>query len=48
MVSENYTIKREKGKHLTLVEKGKIEALLKIGISKTKIADIKGIRFIVT
>ncbi len=28
MVPENYTIKREKGKHLTLVEKGKIEAFL--------------------
>ena len=43
MVQENYTIKREKGKHLTLVEKGKIEALLKIGIFKTKIADIIGV-----
>ena len=43
MVQENYTIKREKGKHLTLVEKGKIEALLKIGISKTKIADLIGV-----
>ena len=43
MVQENYTIKREKGKHLTLVEKGKIEAFLKMGISKTKIADLIGV-----
>ncbi len=43
MVPENYTIKREKGKHLTLVEKGKIEAFLKMGISKTKIADLIGV-----
>ena len=43
MVQENYTIKREKGKHLTLVEKGKIEAYFKMGISKTKIADLIGV-----
>lgn len=43
MVQEKYTTKREKGKHLTLVEKGKIEAYFKMGISKTKIAELIGV-----
>lgn len=43
MVQEKYTTKRDKGKHLTLVEKGKIEAYFKMGISKTKIAHLIGV-----
>ncbi|RXZ69191.1 IS30 family transposase, partial [Fusobacterium necrophorum] len=38
MVQQKYTIKREKGKHLTSIERGKIEAYFKLGYSKTKIA----------
>ena len=30
MVQANYTIKREKDKHLTYIERGKIEILLRI------------------
>ena len=40
MAQEKYTIKREKGKHLTLVERGKIEAYFKLGYSKSKIAEL--------
>lgn len=40
MVQQKYTIKREKGKHLTSIERGKIEAYFKLGYSKTKIAQL--------
>ena len=43
MVQEQYTTKRRKGQHLKLIERGKIEALLKIGMSKVKIAEELGI-----
>ena len=43
MVQEQYTTKRRKGQHLKLIERGKIEALLKIGMSKVKIAQELGI-----
>ena len=43
MVQEQYTTKRRKGQHLKLIEIGKIEALLKIGMSKVKIAEELGI-----
>ena len=43
MVHEQYTTKRRKGQHLKLIERGKIEALLKIGMSKVKIAEELGI-----
>ena len=42
MVQEQYTTKRRKGQHLKLIERRKIEALLKIGISKVKIAQELG------
>ena len=38
MVQEQYTTKRRKGQHLKLIERGKMEALLKTGMSKVKIA----------
>lgn len=38
MVQEKYTTKREKGKHLTSIERGKIEAFFKEGYSKSEIA----------
>ena len=34
MVRVNYTTKREKGKHLTYIERGKIEILLRINKKK--------------
>ena len=34
MVQANYTTKREKGKHLTYIERGKIEILLRMNIKK--------------
>ena len=43
MVQEQYTTKRIKGQHLKLIERGKIEAFLKIGMSKVKIAEELGI-----
>ena len=43
MVQEQYTTKRRKGQHLKLIERGKIEAFLKIGMSKVKIAQELGI-----
>jgi integrase catalytic subunit len=43
MVQEQYTTKRRKGQHLKLIERGKIEAFLKIGMSKVKIAEELGI-----
>ncbi|MCI7223530.1 helix-turn-helix domain-containing protein, partial [Fusobacterium sp.] len=43
MVQQKYTIKREKGKHLTSIERGKIETYFKLGYSKTKIAQLIGI-----
>ena len=44
MVQEQYTTKRRKGQHLKLIERGKIEELLKIGMSKVKIAEELGIK----
>lgn len=38
MVQEKYITKRQKGKHLTLWERGKIEAYWNMGLSKTEIA----------
>ncbi|XGU47586.1 helix-turn-helix domain-containing protein [Fusobacterium necrophorum subsp. funduliforme] len=38
MVQKQYIIKRQKGKHLTLSERGKIEAYWNMGLSKTEIA----------
>lgn len=43
MAQEKYTIKREKGKHITLIERGKIEAYFKLGYSKSKIAELIGV-----
>ena len=43
MVQQQYTTKRRKGQHLTLIERGKIEAFLKINIPKTQIASEIGI-----
>ena len=43
MVQEQYTTKRRKGQHLKLIERGKIKAFLKIGMSKVKIAQELGI-----
>lgn len=43
MVQQQYTTKRRKGQHLTLIERGKIEAFLKIGMPKNKIASEIGI-----
>lgn len=43
MIQEKYTIKREKGKHLTLIERGKIEAYFKLKYSKSKIAELIGV-----
>ena len=43
MVQQKYTIKREKGKHLTLIERAKIETYLGLGYSKTKIAQLIGV-----
>ena len=34
MVQVNYTTKREKGKYLTYIERGKIEILSRINIKK--------------
>lgn len=39
----NYIKKREKGKHLTLSERGKIEAFLKAGYTKRQIAEEIGV-----
>lgn len=38
MAQQQYTTKRRKGQHLKLIERGKIEALLKEGMPKVKIA----------
>ncbi|KDE61585.1 transposase [Fusobacterium necrophorum BL] len=38
MVQKQYITKRQKGKHLTLSERGKIEAYWNMGFSKTEIA----------
>ena len=43
MVQEQYTTKRRKEQHLKLIERGKMEALLKTGMSKVKIAQELGI-----
>lgn len=43
MIQQKYTIKREKGKHLTLIERGKIEAYSNAGYSKSKIAQLIGV-----
>lgn len=43
MVPSNYTTKRKKGQHLTLIERGKIEAYLEKKISKTEIAKLIGV-----
>ena len=43
MVQQKYTIKREKGKHLSSIERGKIEAYFKLNYSKTKIAQLIGV-----
>ena len=43
MAQQQYTTKRIKGQHLTLIERGKIEALLKINIPKIQIASEIGI-----
>lgn len=44
MVHEQYITKRRKGQYLKLIERGKIEELLKIGMSKVKIAEELGIK----
>lgn len=38
IVQQQYTTKRQKGKHVTLCERGQIEAYWKRGLSKTEIA----------
>ncbi len=38
MAHKHYTTKRRKGQHLKLIERGKIEALIKSGMSKVQIA----------
>ena len=38
MAQQQYTTKRRKGQHLTLIERGKIEAFLKINMPKSQIA----------
>ena len=38
MVQKHYITKRQKGKHLTLWERGQIEAYSNMGLSKTEIA----------
>lgn len=43
MVQQNYTIKREKGKHLTTVERGRIEAYHREGFSTRVIAEKIGV-----
>lgn len=43
MVQQKYTIKREKGKHLSSIERGKIEVYFKLNYSKTKIAQLIGV-----
>ena len=43
MVRVNYTTKGEKGKHLTYIERGKIEILLRMNIKKRVIAKEIGI-----
>ena len=43
MVQVNYTTKREKDKHLTYTERGKIEILLRMNIKKRVIAKETGI-----
>ena len=43
MAQQQYTTKRRKGQHLTLIERGKIEAFLKINIPKIQIASEIGI-----
>ena len=43
MIQQQYTIKRRKGQHLTLIERGKIEAFLKINMPKIQIASEIGI-----
>ncbi len=43
MVQVNYTTKREKGKYLTYIERGKIEILLRMNIKKRVIAKEIGI-----
>mgnify|MGYP000492498511 FL=1 len=43
MAQQQYITKRIKGQHLTLIERGKIEALLKINIPKIQIASEIGI-----
>lgn len=35
MAQQQYTTKRRKGQHLALIERGKIEAFLKINMPKT-------------
>ena len=39
MSINDYTKKREKGKHLTLIERGQIEVYLKLGKTKKYIAE---------
>ena len=43
MVQQQYTTKRRKGQYLTLIERGKIDAFLKINMSKIQIASEIGI-----
>ena len=43
MIQQQYTTKRRKGQHLTLIEKDKIEAFLKINMPKIQIASEIGI-----
>lgn len=43
MCNNNYITKREKGKHLTAVERGKISSLLKLKVPKRKIAEEIGV-----
>ena len=43
MSINDYTKKREKGKHLTLIERGQIEVYLKLGKTKKYIAEQIGV-----
>ena len=43
MIQQQYTIKRRKGQYLTLIERAKIEAFLKINMPKIQIASEIGI-----
>ena len=43
LMQDKYIAKREKGKHLTLIERGQIEVYLKLGKTKKYIAEQIGV-----